>query len=109
VKLPRRQGWERPLPAAALTAGGMGAATGGAGGGLASSAFCKLNHCGQVGALPPPPRAHFEKPKGSPSCTRSTLASPCREPMCCRNSPHELMIAMQSTWRLRIRCLVHDP
>jgi hypothetical protein len=66
VKLPRRQGWERPLPAAALTAGGMGAATGGAGGGLASSAFCKLNHCGQVGALPPPPREHFEKPKGSP-------------------------------------------
>jgi hypothetical protein len=45
-----------------LTAGGMGAATGGGGGGLASSAFCKLNHCGQVGALPPPPREHFEKP-----------------------------------------------
>jgi hypothetical protein len=33
---------------------------------LASSAFCKLNHCGQVRALPPPPREHFEKPKGSP-------------------------------------------
>ena len=49
-----------------LTAGGMGAVTGGGGGGLASSAFCKLNHCGQVGALPPPPREHFEKPKGSP-------------------------------------------
>ena len=45
-----------------LTAGGMGAAGGGEGGGLASSAFCKLNHCGQVGALPPPPREHFEKP-----------------------------------------------
>ena len=45
-----------------LTAGGMGAATGGAGGGFASSAFCKLNHCGQVGALPPPPREHFENP-----------------------------------------------
>jgi hypothetical protein len=39
----------------------MGAATGGGGGGLASSAFCKLNHCWQVGALPPPPREHFEK------------------------------------------------
>jgi hypothetical protein len=36
-----------------FTAGGMGAPIGGAGGGLASSAFCKLNHCGQVGALPP--------------------------------------------------------
>ena len=35
-----------------LTADGMGAATGGAGGGLAASAFCKLNHCGQVGADP---------------------------------------------------------
>jgi hypothetical protein len=23
---------------------------------------CKLNHCGQVGALPPPRRDHFEKP-----------------------------------------------
>ena len=45
-----------------LTAGGMGAAGGGGGGGLASSAFCKLNHCGQVGAWPPPPREHFEKP-----------------------------------------------
>jgi hypothetical protein len=45
-----------------LTAGGMGATTGGGGGGLASSAFCKLNHCGQVGALPLPPREHFEKP-----------------------------------------------
>jgi hypothetical protein len=38
-----------------LSADGMGAAGAGAGGGLASSAFCKLNHCGQVGALPPPP------------------------------------------------------
>jgi hypothetical protein len=27
----------------------MGAATGDGGGGLASSAFCKLNHCGQAG------------------------------------------------------------
>jgi hypothetical protein len=47
-----------------LSADGMGGVGGGGGGGggLASSAFCKLNHCGQVGALPPPPREHFEKP-----------------------------------------------
>jgi hypothetical protein len=25
-----------------------------------------LNHCGQVGARPPPPRVHFENPNGSP-------------------------------------------
>jgi hypothetical protein len=37
-----------------LTAGGMGAATGGAGGGFASSAFCKLNHCGQNAVVAAP-------------------------------------------------------
>ena len=46
--------------------GGAAFGTGGGGGGLASSAFCKLNHCGQVGALPPPPREHFEYPNGRP-------------------------------------------
>jgi hypothetical protein len=45
-----------------LTVGGTGAATAGGGGGLASPAFCKLNHCGQVGAFPPLPREHFENP-----------------------------------------------
>src|SRR5262249_44164070 len=25
-----------------------------------------LNHCGQYGGLPPPPREHFENPNGSP-------------------------------------------
>ena len=44
-----------------LTAGGMGATTGGGGGGLPLGVR-KLNHCGQVGALPLPPREHFENP-----------------------------------------------
>ncbi|MNC96976.1 hypothetical protein D3C83_144900 [compost metagenome] len=33
----------------------------------AASAFWMLNHCGQRGGLPPPPRVRFEKPNGSPS------------------------------------------
>src|SRR5258708_36780904 len=49
-----------------LTAGGMGAATGDGGGGLASSAVCKLNPCGQVGAPAPPPPDPFARPSGGP-------------------------------------------
>ena len=54
--------------AGALSAAGVpGGGTGGAGGaGRAASAFWMLNHCGQDGARPPPPRVHFEKPNGSP-------------------------------------------
>ena len=41
--------------------------SGGAVGVRAALAFWMLNHCGQYGARPPPPREHFEKPNGRPS------------------------------------------
>src|ERR1043165_7915160 len=46
-----------------LTGGGGAAASGGARGG---SGLAMLNHAGQGGPRPPPPREHFEQPKRSP-------------------------------------------